>query len=331
MTSTELLKVLRRIDANASEQWEALPGVLRLGVGARRLQAFVNQSAVVIDGQLRRVSKPLLVKGETVLVPLTSVRVLLKAVGLEFEPASNEEDSEPAGEIGGPGLSPLADSSLPRARAPGIEASSGGLRWSQLADYAHREPPRRLTLICDRSLEEIARRIELRVSAALEISVSRVVIRSRRDNKSVLSQMIESRPDLVLDLMVSAARDDDAAASEGNFEVWTVHDAIWPSQPRGDQPASKALRHVYKIHQFQSLALSGVLREGLALAFPGRAVSLDVTPSYILRRVDAPSAGVLIPRSILDGQSRELESAIRALADGLIQYCTRMKAALGRQ
>jgi hypothetical protein len=386
---TDFLNVLRSIDAGAHGEWDGVLGMFRITAAGRSMQALANQPVLVIDGRYRAVSKPLRVRGSLVLVPIESVKLLLKSLNFEFEiegeaptptpaplgspvspaptpgagaPQGNATSPQataaapsvpmsivpprtqdsmtggsgaPAFTSGGPLVSPLINQSLPPLEAPNTGGTVMGLTWGQLADSRHTQPPRRLTLVCDAALQPVAERIYGLVARALGLDVSIVPVIAGRDHPLLVGELTRTRPDMVVDLMLGPSLPDaaDAAAASTaqiGFEVWAVHEALWPAEARATPGSARSVQQMFRMHQFQNLALGAMLRGELSRGFPERNVHYSLMPAYLLRRADAPSAAVLLPAAILNDETGDLDRASRAIAGGIVAYCRGMESATRR-
>ena len=215
-----------------------------------------------------------------------------------------------------PAAAPSSESPL---EPPNALAGKIGLSWGQLTDIVHRTPPRRITLICDKAFEKLGQEIsqELQVGLPSEVSLL-VTTASTRADETLLSRVQSSQPDLVIDLMASpvpAIADESAETPT----VWVVHEALWP-QDREAKKGDNNLDQRYRRHQFQSLALGSLLRTELGRQFPEHPVPYELAPSYLLRRVDAPSAEVLIPTSTgEEAQDSEKTKQLASAVSGAVR------------
>jgi hypothetical protein len=129
-----------------------------------------------------------------------------------------------------------------------------------------------------------------------------------------------SRPELLIDLMVNPADgqggEDIVAAS-----VWVVHEALWPGD-RGAQSDSPLPHHRYLLHEYQGIGLGSLLRDQLGRRFPDRVVLFELAPLYLLRRVDAPSAGVVVSVSGAEQMDRLEHRREALLAESIIEAAT---------
>jgi hypothetical protein len=193
-----------------------------------------------------------------------------------------------------------------------------------LADLNHRQPPRRITLVCDRSLEPLAHGLESDLRLNLDVEISVVVApMARRDSDSLLSSAVLSKPDLLVDLLAVPAEVE--TEQDQPFYVWVVHEALWP-QDRKLEGGMRGMAQNYRRHQFQSLALGSRLRTELGQEFSGRMIFYELAPSYLLRRTDAPSAAVLIPRKADEAASSVDDRIARAIAGAIRTYIRGMEA-----
>lgn len=177
---------------------------------------------------------------------------------------------------------------------PTALAGKVGLSWGQLADLAHRAPPRRITLVCDAAQKDLAQDLSASLQQGRPTEVTVLVApSSQRTDQALLDSVVSSRPDLLLDLVVSPKP---AGAEDAEtYVVWAVHEALWPQDREGGKTAAAQSQQRYRRHQFQSLALGSLLKREIGNQFQERSVVYELAPSYLLRRVDAPSAEVLIP------------------------------------
>jgi hypothetical protein len=199
-----------------------------------------------------------------------------------------------------------------------------GLSWGQLADLAHREPPSRLTIVCDAALEEIARQVAQSVQVESNLATTVLVApTARRDDETLALRVAQSQPGLMMDLMASPPAGDMATAA---FQIWVVHEYLWPRDLAGGAQAPSAQMQRYRRHEFQNLALGSVMRVELGRQFPDRVVLYDLAPLTLLARVDAPAAAVLLP---VDAEGKPdpdgSERIGRALAAGVADYVRGMR------
>jgi hypothetical protein len=348
VTFAELIRVIRQIDAQAQSRWDGLAGVFRVEAQGRSLQALSNQPVLVVDGRTVAVDKPIRVMSGVALVPLESVNAILGALGIDL--ALDEEPAGPSmGSPEGPGtvaealtrrrprpgmLSPddsllgeIGRPAMAQLDLPQVGPSVAGLTWSQLADRAHSRPPRRVTIAYDREMEGLARRLGAQVQRIGDLEITLLDVRGRRDDDALLIRIAQSRPDVFLDL-VSTPAGGEAAGAGLAFEVWSVHEALWGSGPApATGQTAPPIHELYRVHQFHNLALGSVLRTELARGFPGGAVRHELAPSYLLRRVDAPSAAIVVPADYGQGDDRELDRVVRALAGGFAGYYSGVRSA----
>lgn len=223
-------------------------------------------------------------------------------------------------------VSPRLGEALAPIQIPAVGASVAGLTWGQLVDFAHDRAPDRIVLTSDSILEPLADRIAQFVTRALAADVAVIVIEDRRHIDSILSDLNNQNPDIVLDLIA----DSTARGGGDGFALWTVHEALWPGIGSSEDAAARPLNELYRIHQFQSLALGSMLRGELARGFPNREIRHSLAPVYLLRRSDAPSASLVIPVGVFENDGAELDRCARAAAGGLIAYCRGIQTALDR-
>ena len=228
--------------------------------------------------------------------------------------------------LGGPGAA---------LEPPPALAGRIGLSWGQLADLVHREPPSRLTIVCDGTLEDLARDAAERAQNDAGIVATVLVAPSaRRDGEYLASRLVESRPDLLVDVMagppaIAEAAADGAGGEVGGapaFQVWVVHEFLWPRELAGGALAPDPATQRYRRHEFQSLALGSLLRGELGHQFPDRVVLYDLAPLVLLAGTDAPSAAVLVPV----GADRKVEPSSverisRAVAAAVTDYVRGMR------
>lgn len=360
VTFAELLRVIRDVDPEAQARWDGLLGVFRIDALGRNLQALSNQPVLVIDGKTISVEKPIRVKSGIALVPVESVNEIFRALEFEF---ALPEDPRAAPSIGAPsserpaedasaaaGTGPTGDDPLSRRRPrpsmlsaeesllpdvgktamaqldiPQVGTSVAGLTWDELTDYAHPRPPRRMTIVYDPGFESLARLFGALAQRVGEMEISLVGVQGRRDDRRLLSQVAQSRPEVLIDLISSPP-----AGGEGSgrdFEVWTVHEALWisPGKPSSESQA-RPMQDLYAAHQFHNLALGSVLRTELARGFPDGTVRHELAPCYLLRRIDAPSAAVVVPEEFSRAGEQATERIARALAGGFAGYYMGVKS-----
>jgi hypothetical protein len=350
VTLAELLRVVRQIDPDVQSRWDGLLGVFRIEAGGHSLQALSNQPVLVVDGRTIPVSKPIRVKAGVALVPLESVNAILGALGIELALVDDGiapgavPSAEPTPEPGTvadalsrrrprPGMLSPEDSllgdvgrpAMAQLDIPQVGASIAGLTWAELADRAHSRPPSRVTIAYDREMEALARRLGGEVQRVGNLQVSLIDISGRRDDDALLTRIAQTRPDLVLDLI---AMPRPAAGAAPAFEIWSVHEALWGSAPRPGAQSAPPLHELYRAHQFHNLALGSMLRTELARGFPAGAVRHELAPSYLLRRVDAPSAGIVVPADFAQGDERELDRVVGAIAGGFAGYYAGVRSAM---
>lgn len=363
VTFAELLRVIRDVDPEAQARWDGLLGVFRIDALGRNLQALSNQPVLVIDGKTISVEKPIRVKSGIALVPVESVNEIFRALEFEFvlpeepravapqpaEAAAGERPAEDANASAGTG--PMDDDPLSRRRPrpsmlsaeesllpdvgktamaqldiPQVGTSVAGLTWDELTDYAHPRAPRRMTIVYDAGFESLARLFGALAQRVGDMEISLVGVQGRRDDRRLLSQVAQSRPEVLIDLISSPP-----AGGEGsgrNFEVWTVHEALWISPGKsGSESEARPMQDLYATHQFHNLALGSVIRTELARGFPDGTVRHELAPCYLLRRIDAPSAAVVVPEEFSRAGEQATEKIARALAGGFAGYYMGVKSA----
>lgn len=168
-------------------------------------------------------------------------------------------------------------------------AGSIGLSWSQLADLAHRQPPSRVTIVCDRLLAPIAQRIGADLHERVQVECSIVTVSGgQRAQDTLVGQVDNTQPQLVIDLMASRQASDRPEAIN-EYSILVVNSSLWPRTTASDSSQS------FKIHEFQSMALGSLLRTEIGRQFSEQTIAYGLAPSYLLRRVNAPSAAMVIP------------------------------------
>ncbi|MEN6627981.1 MAG: hypothetical protein ABFD69_17280 [Candidatus Sumerlaeia bacterium] len=200
---------------------------------------------------------------------------------------------------------------------PQALAGTVGLSWAQLSDLAHRQPPSRITIVCDRALEPIAQKIgqELEERIQLESSVL-IAPNGQRAQDSLVTQVYGQSPQLVIDVMATRPASQKADDPK-SYAIWVVNSALWPERQSGEPVAQR-----FAQHEFQSLALGSLLRTELGRQFPDQTIAYELAPSYLLRRVDAPSAAVVVPMGARQ-ETPDPEDAGRvasAVASAVIAY-----------
>lgn len=184
---------------------------------------------------------------------------------------------------------PAAEGEAP-LQPPSALAGSIGLSWSQLADLAHRQPPSRVTIVCDRLLAPVAQRVATDLHERVQVDSSVVTVSGgQRAQDALVGQVDSSQPQLVVDLMVSQQASGRADAP-GEIGIWVVNSSLWPPSAIPGDGAAQA----FKAHEFQSMALGSLLRTEFGRQFSEQTISYGLAPSYLLRRVNSPSAAVLV-------------------------------------
>ncbi|MCE5231096.1 hypothetical protein LLG95_16080 [bacterium] len=175
---------------------------------------------------------------------------------------------------------------------PPALAGKIGLSWSQLADLAHRQPPSRVTIVCDRLLEPVAQQVGKDLDERVQVQSSIVIVPGgQRAQDALVAQVGNQQPELVIDLMASRQASE-KAGDVNEYSIWVVNSSLWPDRKSaGSDPAAQR----YGLHEFQSLALGSLLRTELGRQFSDQTITYGLAPSYLLRRVNAPSAAMLIP------------------------------------
>jgi hypothetical protein len=224
-------------------------------------------------------------------------------------------------------LSPVGARASPEIEgAPRAVGLDVGLTWEELADFAHRDPPSRLTLIYDPPLEDFALALEEIVRrAGPRVEINRARVERRRDDAELLAAVSATRPDFALDLVI---QEGGRSTLQDAIEIWAVFDSLWV-EGIGVGAAPDPDARLYLAHQFHNLALGAMLRRELNEAILDLDIHYELHPSYLLRRVDAPSAGVLLPGETLREDPDARDRIARALAGGLMAYRAGM-ASVGR-
>ena len=216
---------------------------------------------------------------------------------------------------------PPAGESSRALQPPPSLAGKIGLSWGQLADVAHRQPPRDVTIVYDQALAPAAQLAHDKLADGSGLNVTLVEAPSaRRDSEGVIGPALGSAPQLLVDLMLLPVD------SAQEFHVWTVHDALWPQDRQAARNAEGGITLRYRNHQFQNLALGSLLRSELGAQFPdGPAVLYELSPAYLLRRANAPSAAVLVPASLV-GSAENDERVARAVFAAISGYIEGMRS-----
>lgn len=216
---------------------------------------------------------------------------------------------------------------LPKLNVPPQLAGRIGLTWAQLADMVHRQTPRRITLVCDELLQPVGQKVrqDLEQEGSLEVNLL-VTSSPKRTHPTLLGHVQSTQPQLLVDLMVNPVdtREEAMAAA-----VWVVHEAVWP-EDQGVPSDSPLPQHRYLVHEYQGMALGSLLRDHLARRFPERGVRFELAPLYLLRRIDAPSAGVLIAVSGSEQlgrlHARRVDNLAGAVGEAIHAYIQSMHA-----
>lgn len=204
---------------------------------------------------------------------------------------------------------------------------TNGLDWDRLNDEGHRVPPERISLVCDGALEPVARRA-LEILNRHPVYKARLLVApsGRRDQEALQRDIDDHAPELLIDLM---SIPDDGADPGPALMVWVVNDALWPGD-RAHPAAGDPLR-AYRPHQLQSLALGSLLRAELYARFQDRLIVYEMAPHYLLRRLGAPAAAVLLP---VRREGRETEPALdpqrlaEAVAAAVMDYAEGIRGTL---
>ena len=406
----DFFRLINNLYSDASGRWDPISGIMRIEAAGHQFDALSRRSMVVLDGKLREVPRPLMLRQGQVLIPLETVQVLLKELGIHFEYQAADPDIPlPKTEIF-PTIPPIDDqittqSSAEMPRIPvnlfdpvemdrtvgeidpdiqndalnvglaapvpmdEIESSTPtrteavvppvvlstevessppeatdteealtlqpprslagriGLTWEQLADLAHRQPPRRITVVCDQLFKPAGELLNEKLQRGRFLEVTQISTPvPRRDQGTLLAEVLASRPQLLVDLMVNPipTRED---APPHPIMVWVVNEALWP-QDRQASTAGDSILQSYRKHQFQSMALGSLLRNEFGRRFPDRLIQYELAPAYLLRRVDAPAAALLIPigsgsETVVDPDRQEMIA--RALYEVLVHYLEEME------
>lgn len=318
------LELLRTIDEQARGEWDGQLRLVRIEALDHKLQAFASRPAVLIDSAYQSAPKPVRFKDGVALLPMATVAVLFEALGIAFDLEGEQQPDTIPGEAA-PSLFTTPDPFNRSKRAPlGPEfqmpeslAEVEGLTWGQLADYAHRAPPRRLLFVCDPELQALAEKTGAYIARATDLDFDTLALEEQTSKSDLLDHIAGSGADLLIQLMRTQSSE---ARSPRGFEVWTVHEALWPARS-SLEPAQKPVgRDLYQVHQFHNLAFGSMLGREVAKAFPSVPTRYTLSPVYLLRRVDMPSAAVLVPEGLAASESAELDRAARALAGGVVGY-----------
>ena len=225
-----------------------------------------------------------------------------------------------------------SEGAMQRSSLPGIDPPSSlqgkvlGLSWRQLADLQHRRPPQRVTIVHDTELSKLAGALSAWLERNLKLSVRLVTVPkdARRDSLKVLQEAQLTRPELLIDLMT----DGSDLSGPGAYRVWTVHQALWPTDQGSVSRDEDGDHRYYLGHQFHSLALGSQLMREMGRFMPDRVVLFDLFPAYLLRRIDAPTVAVAIPTN--EAQVSQSDEALRvhvarAIGEGISAYVQAMR------
>lgn len=225
-------------------------------------------------------------------------------------------------------FSSASEVARPSIDVPPLSPTVAGLTWNQLADELHRTPPERVTIVCDPALSALAEKLERSLMESSEILPTVISVQTRRDSPELLALIARSQPQLVLDLGSAGGNGNDSGTPEdAALEIWAVHDALWPEEAKGGTQGARDVRQLYKAHQFQNLAFASTLRGELALFFPERTVRYELSPSYLLRRIDAPSAALLVPADLIP-REETIERLAKPIAAGILAYRQGIESAI---
>lgn len=214
---------------------------------------------------------------------------------------------------------------LPPIDAPERLGTVVGLSWGQLADLRHRSAPRRVVIVHDPALEAVAEQIRASSIFLLGLDIRLIAAdeADQRDSERLLQRVKLARPGLTLDLM----RDPDPKSP---LRVWTLHEALWPEDRARATGQDKEAEGVYQAHQFQSLALGSLLRRELGRRHPGCDVRFELFPSFLMRRVDSPSAIITIPappeKETAEEDTARVNQLAGAITAGISSYVKAMQA-----
>ncbi len=210
---------------------------------------------------------------------------------------------------------------------PSTLADRISLTWEQLADLDHRYPPRRVTVVCDQPLKAVGEllRGKLAITGSLDVALVTPAT-PRRDQGTLLNEVIAGGPQLLVDL-IALPVSEGIDPAEQSYMVWVAHEALWP-QDRQRARTARDPPAPYHRHQFQALALGSLLRNELGRQFPDQTVHYDLAPAYLLRRVDCPSAGLIVPIGRDEDPPLNAERAemlAKAVYAALIEYIRQME------
>lgn len=74
------------------------------------------------------------------------------------------------------------------------------------------------------------------------------------------------------------------------------------------------------------MALGSLLREKLGQQFPNQEITYELAPSYLMRRLDAPAATVLVPGEGRDERTQRLADAAAAAIAAYVRGMSRFSA-----
>lgn len=332
------LELLQTIDPKAQGEWDGQLRLVRIDALGHKLQALASRPAVLVDTTYRSAPKPVRFKDGAALLPMTTVAVLFEALGIAFDLEGAPPPERPP-DGAGPLLFAASDPfdrsqqgpSGPEFQMPERLEEVEGLTWGQLADYAHRSPPRRLLFVCEPELLALAQKSGAYISRATDLDFDALVL-ERHPDAELLERIAGSGADLLIQLLKNRGGD---TQQPGGFEVWAVHEALWPAPPalepgQTSRSENSPGQDLYQVHQFHNLAFGSMLRREVAKAFPGVRTRYTLGPLYLLRRVDMPSAAVLVPQGIAPGESPDFDRTARAIAGGVVGYYLGMQGATRR-
>lgn len=330
------LQFLRAIDPKATAEWDSVLGVLRIRAGGKDLQALSQQPLVIVENRASPVPRPLRARAGGVSIPLPTVSRFLEELGLEVE--FGEEEAAPSGAPGTGGAAlasppgtpaaglamdsllraPAAEPAVPEPDIPKIDDGPTRIPWSRLIDAAHPGPPTRMTIVCDSELRPVADRVASLVESGLAVPVQVIPVPDgRRTSEMLVLKVAETSPGLALDLALSTAGPDDGWASR-TIEIWVAHEALWTADAVRASGAN-----AFRRHEYQGLAVASMLRREFAEDHPDHTVLFHLAPSYLLRRIDAPAATIVLPWRA----TTEPDVAARAIAGAVGAYSRGMRSA----
>lgn len=317
----QFLEFLKAVDPRSTGEWDNILGVLRIRADGKDLQALSRQPLLIVNNRTQRVARPIRVRAGSVLVPLDSVGRFLEELGLEIELGADEPPTTagpvPAGAAApAPApLSPVRERPAPTIDVPRIGDEAVGLSWGDLADGRH-GLPRRIVVLCDPDLESLAGRVAGQLGDLVEARV--VPASPDRTSIRLVERINDFGPDLVVDLL-SGTSAPVAGWQARTVEVWAVHEASW-----GESAMASEWDNAFRPHQFHGLALCSTLRARLVESHPEYTVPFELVPTYLARRIDAPTATIVVPYGVRGGG----DALARAVAAGVGDYRRGLEAAV---